>query len=300
MLATVLLCLHRSVEQLEQNDNVNAKVTKRKITWMHIQKTSSWLGDFVLLWACPSLLSSYEDLIKEKHSIHGHGDIFFYDKYLNLRDLKTDCKAELVPIKEYYSFHDPYIPSEKLSNSIIITMVRNPMERLLSGFLFRDGLHLIEDNKVKQTIRNSNYPILAYATTPGISSCQTKMIIGYTCNHNIKITYDFIDLAKQRIENVFSFVGLTEESNATGELFYAMFGHNLSPLDDTNRYKRPCRQKYRANNDHPHTKKEALKNILRYHNWTDEADEVLYRHAQELFYRRCRQYNISTLFNTIL
>jgi len=77
----------------------------------------------------------------------------------------------------------------------IVTMLRDPINRIISAFLFDvmipTGFSLktlkLRD-QMKQIIRQADVPIVAYAALPGIASCQTKMILGYNCGENRQLT----------------------------------------------------------------------------------------------------------------
>eukprot|EP00602_Paraphysomonas_sp_CaronLab_P010339 CAMPEP_0185023208 /NCGR_PEP_ID=MMETSP1103-20130426/5899_1 /TAXON_ID=36769 /ORGANISM="Paraphysomonas bandaiensis, Strain Caron Lab Isolate" /LENGTH=122 /DNA_ID=CAMNT_0027555685 /DNA_START=378 /DNA_END=742 /DNA_ORIENTATION=- len=120
----------------------------------------------------------------------------------------------------------------------------------------------------------------------GIPSCQTKMVMGYKCGEDILFTEEDLEEVKRRIANDFAFIGLTEESKATYELFQAMFGvqHLPSPL--------PYAMMYRKNSASSIELVGNLTRQLRNLGWTDPFDESLYEEAQRIFYSRCVLYNV--------
>jgi hypothetical protein len=85
-------------------------------------------------------------------------------------------------------------------------------------------------------------------------------------------------------------IGLTEESAATAELFYAMYKYNDLPP-----YFHPHTLSYRTNHAHSKDNHAALLLQLRAHNWTDPPDQELYAHARAIFYGRCAAYKIPTV-----
>jgi hypothetical protein len=72
-----------------------------------------------------------------------------------------------------------------------IALFRKPIDRIISAYLFGEGLMLPLgcDLKIKELVfkarielqRNSSYkfPITRYVGLDGMSNCQTKMILGY-------------------------------------------------------------------------------------------------------------------------
>jgi hypothetical protein len=100
------------------------------VKWMHIQKTSSWMGDFLLLYACPHLRPMY-DSRKNK--------VFFYDVVRANTTLLENCEIPIVRNRDgLYGWHDPY--SAPSSRGKLITMFRKPEDRIISSFLFDNML----------------------------------------------------------------------------------------------------------------------------------------------------------------
>lgn len=277
------------------NADRNAYVADNRIYWLHIEKTSSWLGDFLLFFACPKLLTMFKTELQHRSAP------FIYDRlnpYFEKDNYTTtnpfNCTTEIVPINKRYGYHDPYDPN--IVKGITVTMFRDPAERLISAFLFNDGVMLppgfrskFSRPEVKKHVRSAPVPIIEYANTPGIASCQTKMVMRQECGTPVNMSSADVTEAKRRIKNDFKFIGITEESRATAELFYKMFGkigNQVPPHDFQNRM-------YRQNTQHTVEKNSELLHILRSHNWHDDADTELYRHARSIFYSRCQQYNVS-------
>jgi hypothetical protein len=261
---------------------------------MHIQKTSSWLGDFILLWACPQLLLDFR-----KERPLG----FFYDKMKSKISTLQGCNVRVSTGGGSYGYHY-HLPRymEPYQNRSTVTVFRNPMERLISAYFFNDGMMFplgepyrgTQQQMKKTQLRNTSAPIISYAYLEGIPSCQTKMVLGYDCGTPIHFSDREIEEAKRRIEFDLLFFGLSEESEATANLFYAMLGRNIPFEEDATPYMVPCKLGYRVNKHVNSSDKESARNILMRYRWSDKADEALYNHAQNVFYRRCNEYNIST------
>lgn len=82
----------------------------------------------------------------------------------------------------------------------VITIFREPTDRLISAFLFDvmipigfQSKSIEERRKVKDRVRQSQDPIYSYATLPGISSCQTKMVLGFYCGADVELSNHHIE-----------------------------------------------------------------------------------------------------------
>lgn len=89
--------------------------------------------------------------------------------------------------------------NDQRMNHSIVTLFRNPTNRIISAFLFDMLIPYGFPNKtieerlaVKALVRATENPIYSYATLPGISSCQTKMVLGYGCGEHIRLSYDHL------------------------------------------------------------------------------------------------------------
>jgi hypothetical protein len=177
------------------------------------------------------------------------------------------------------------------TNHTPVTLVRNPLDRIISAFLFENGgmLDGSSDRSVihKMTLA-ATYPIVSYANVPGIASCQTKIVMGHFCQRKVTFGPDEVEEAKRRLRDDFLFVGLTEEPSASADLFVAMFGRGSLPLDFT-------QTKTRVNGRHSSSAHKKHQCELTRNGWYDEADVSLYEQAQVLFYARCRQYGVKSV-----
>jgi hypothetical protein len=174
------------------------------VKWMHIQKTSSWMGDFLLLYACPHLRPMY-DSRKNK--------IFFYDVVRANTTLLDHCEIPIVRNRDgLYGWHDPY--SAPSSRGKLVTMFRKPEDRIISSFLFDNmlipsGSVYSYNQTLPDYVTNSPTPLVAYASVPGFDACQTKMVLGYHCGQDVHgITTTGLVEAKRRIEYDFAFFGM--------------------------------------------------------------------------------------------
>lgn len=187
-------------------------------------------------------------------------------------------------------------------------MFRNPIDRIISAFLFADGMMIPRgfpdysaEPELRKNITSSKYPIYTYATTPGIPQCQTKMIMGYDCGNDVPLfNPKQLKEIHRRLLEEFIFFGLQEEPKATYELFIAMFG--IGHLNDTHIIERklppPYLHTYRENIYVSNQQKINLKRTLRELNWHDPSDEFMYEIAKKIFYKRCKEYHVSTKYNS--
>lgn len=268
------------------------------VFWMHIQKTSSWLGNFLLLWGCSHVrqLST-----KTKQSM------LYVAVGRNMSRLQ--CEVPFHTGNFGFGYH---VPFDKSMNRTAITLYRNPYNRAISSFLYGKGVHQImfplgfpdrakRKFELRKQIRESAFPLLTYVQLPGIASCQAKMTLGRECGETSPVTAEDLVEAVRRVRYDLAFVGLTEESQASAQLFLAMYPVILSKQEadtggkiDESVLLAAVGTAPRTNADHTHKVNEELYNVLKDNQWRDTADEVVYRAAVEVFYERCRLYRVET------
>lgn len=286
------------------------------LEWMHIPKTSSWMGDFLFMYACPHLRPAFDATNNEE---------FFFELMKDNTTEMAKCDTKILPgVDGGFGWHSPYLKEN--SNGTTVTLFRRPRNRLISAFLFNAGMmippgHLYSVNESYQPeifkyIRNSEYPIMTYANYMGIPSCQTKMVLGHNCGTEVPLTEEDLAEAKRRVTDEFAFVGkghcflftyncdlvlspgragclipgLTEESAASAKLFYAMFGREI----EEPAYK-PYARLYRVNDVATKEERAKLMKVLHDQKWSDPPEQALYQHVRKLFYKRCEEYGIPTL-----
>lgn len=185
-------------------------------------------------------------------------------------------------------------------------MFRKPIERLISAFLFADGIMIPRgfynydhEAEVRKNVTSSSVPIYTYAMIRGISQCQTKMIMGYDCGNDVPaFNKKQLNEVHRRLLEDFFFFGLQEEPKATYELFIAMFGigHLHDKLILERKLKPIYQLNYRKNIYEDEKIKQKLRNDLLRMKWSDKADEYTYEIAKKIFYKRCEEYSIPTLY----
>lgn len=200
MLAVMLL--------LSSQGGASAIKTLTGINWMHAPKASSWMGDFLFLFACPHLIPEFEAADQEQ---------FFYELVKDDAAKLSKCEVKIVNGRDgSFGWHDPYIP--ELTNGSTVALFRKPRNRLISAYLFGDRgmmippghLHALNETyhlEIFSYIQSTPYPLITYANYLGIPSCQTKMVLGHYCGTEVKISDEDVLEAKRRVEHDFAFVG---------------------------------------------------------------------------------------------
>ena len=271
--------------------------TLSTVFWMHIQKTSSWFGDYLLLWGCPSLASS-EEASQSSH-------ILLYSRVTAAaKDLrKLRCNVSFFTGSHGYGFH---VPFSSPVNRSTVTLLRDPYDRMISSFLHGKGVHQMmfplgfrDRIKLKYALRRnistSKYPILSYASLDGMSGCPTKMVLGKDCGEIAELTDIHLEEAKRRLRYDMAFVGITEESKATADLFLAMYPNSLLSTTTLSLLNNSYRLRPRKNKDHTNQVNERLRFTLISNNWIDRFDGELYRFARTLFHERCQAHHVRTI-----
>ena len=135
------------------------------VFWMHIQKTSSWLGDFLLMWGCSQV-----------RNINSKSVMAYAKLRHNMSALQ--CEAPFYTGRFPFGYH---VPVNVEMNRTAVTLFRNPYNRVISAFLFGRGNHQImfpvgfakrayRDTALREEINKSDSPIVTYASLPGIAS----------------------------------------------------------------------------------------------------------------------------------
>lgn len=266
------------------------------LSWMHIQKTSSWIGDYLIKKYCIPY-------IKYINNTNNYNNNDFNEYIINFQYEKNNYKCKLNFIPKYdFGFHYPN-SGRKLIKGKIITMFRNPMNRIISAFLFdkRGGMlpagypkRDTNTNEIHNYINNSSNPIYTYASLEPIHSCQTKMLLGYFCGSllNFNITKQ-INKAKRSIRNDLIVFGLTEDFEASFELFNKVLFHKFNittkniPISSINR-------NIRKNKNHNVITQSKYEQILKTYNWKDYNDDLIYIYAKKIFCKNCNKYNIKS------
>ena len=263
----------------------------KEICWLHIQKTGSWIGDYILKQHCPNLHEKYNNyLLKRRQSVdHFLYDLFKWEK----KGFRTCSNYTFCPTRSrgLFGYHSAY----NGRNRTAITNFRLPIDRIISAYLFGGGLMTPHGMSLKlrsyiiNLKRNQiNVSINTYTKYPGIEHCQTKMVLGYECAKEMSLNNEDFEEAKRRIKYDFLFIGLTEFPLQTEELYRFMFPKETTDIEAIKPYR-----KVRQNSNHNNHSNYELRKTLEEKNFSDFYDDQLYQEALNIFKERCSAYNIS-------
>lgn len=264
------------------------------------------MGDFLLLWSCSPLC--------QKYNTH-RSSAFFYDEMVRQwhTALPAHCRRIIKTGPSAYGFHEPYRESYK---GVVVTLFRRPVDRLISAFLFHEGMMLprgspwkVIGKSLKAVINTTRVPIFTYTGMPGVAGCQTKMVLGLQCGEVVALSDADTAMAVEIVSSSdhFAFIGLTEEPEASALLFLAMYGPRYEsdqleqPQGSANCTARALGRiystRYRKNSKNVQYVHDQLQEQLLSSGWVDHADDQVVNAAARVFYRRCREFNISTKHN---
>ncbi|CAK0871575.1 unnamed protein product [Prorocentrum cordatum] len=173
-----------------------------RLAWLHIPKTGTSFVNVLVTWACPGL---------------GDGEYFDGPPDLVWKRWIDKNREKCRPGLHLGCGHDEIHVSGRACNSwqrqkgSFVTFLRQPEQRLMSGFY-----------NSKWGVKNKSLSLAEYV--PLLASCQTRMFAGHRCESTKRVTDADVDLAIERLDTGFAFVGITEEWPLSVCLFHAMFG----------------------------------------------------------------------------
>jgi hypothetical protein len=216
----------------------------KKPVWVHIPKCGSSFAFTLLHHACGTDISSnLSDMIvfggeEENPDAENRGPDAF----------GTRCPGNVLPTF-WPDFHHSPLHSDNTSLESVVTMIRDPRERLLSAY--QNGLHGCREMHLEMNCFNpfdgnpapNDYLVgkcdgdvhfngkwirdpsvinpVDYAKC--VENCSVNMLSGNSCEFHGSAN---VDLAVSRVENM-GFVGLTDEWDLSICLFHAKFGGPL-------------------------------------------------------------------------
>lgn len=136
-------------------------------------------------------------------------------------------------------------------------------------------------------IHSADEPIMAYARLPGLTGCQSKMVLGRYCASQYDLTHKDAREAKRRLREDFAFVGLTERWFDSVKLLYAMFGDAPSECEVKLSYRKIRSNIYEKFKKDEH---KLVIETLKRHRWVDYFDKRLYVEAERIFELRFDHY----------
>lgn len=215
---TVIICLHittfltsvHAKSDVLKIDRRFYRPDKSEVFWMHIQKTSAWLDNFLAVWACPTFSKFIYG--KYKHIYDKNPSKFSYfssaTQYFRTMNISADtmlmkstlmnCSVNINGHLSGLGWHTSYM--DPSMNGTVVSLFRKPSSRIISAFLFDilipfgfTNRTIAEREVVKESIKKAEHPIYTYATWPGISGCQTKMVLGYGCGEDLALTKSHLE-----------------------------------------------------------------------------------------------------------
>jgi hypothetical protein len=173
-----------------------------------------------------------------------------------------------------FSHHTRHWPVDASLNHDYVTMLREPVERIVSAFhygMMADGFNMTQAVELQKACYSDE--VVCYASYPGIPHCVTKMMLGHRCADNVQLNESAKNLALQVLRKM-PFVGLTEEWNEAVCQFHKAFGGKppLGAFRNVN----PRFSKKKVP-----TAEQSLRESFR-----DDYDQALYDVAKRNFYQR--------------
>ena len=132
-------------------------------------------------------------------------------------------------------------------------------------------------------LAGSPNPLKTYADLPGISGCQTKMVLGFECARDLAITEAARAEAVRRLREDFAFVGLQEQWESSVELLWRMFGVPGAPRPGVDT---ATDTHYRQGS---YNRTQARRDLARY---SDPDDETIFEEARALLIWRCNAFGV--------
>ncbi|KAK3233048.1 hypothetical protein CYMTET_56634 [Cymbomonas tetramitiformis] len=190
-------------------------------------------------------------------------------------------------------------PATRLSSAATHVM-REP--RTAKWHQRHDNVKLLSEHL--QTVAAETAP-LAYAMHPGVTGCQTRMLLGHSCvDRNWRATEADVVKAERRLTRL-AFIGITEYFDASVCLWHAMYGgraprvafHNMRP----GIYPPPApprelvsEAEEQAVQGSPSTPKNmsAKESLTSRLQELDSADMRVYTFAKRIFLERLREYGV--------
>jgi len=194
------------------------------VFWFHVPKAGSSFLTTIFHWACPRVPPDVA-LVEgaTRNFLHRH-----WQQWAWCDVLFTDT----VP------GHSPYIRSRDKGRAV--GLFRRPQQRIMSAYL--SGLHhygMRDFRTMQKVVRDRastdvESALRMYVEWPGISGCQTKMVLGKTCASSYRLRPRDLVEAKRIVRDEFLFVGLTDQFDRSVCLFHAMLGGTVQTNEFVN------------------------------------------------------------------
>lgn len=260
------------------NDTCRRRVIK-PIFYLHVPKCGSSIATMLVQYACPTV----------PKDVHVKEPLFFSKRYPR----HDYCPGGFA---RFNSGHHPVPKDEAIKHSgRLVTMLRRPRDRIVSGFLHdfhdckdtpvpikREGLGPPTDNshvyqQLFQNKQNLSNALVQYFDC--VEGCSVKQLTGRNCGSLPRPAANDINRAAKMLNN-FGFIGITEEWEKTVDLWSKMFGGEYN-RDALLHNSRPSKYSEYTN---------ILQNLYGELGLHDLGDGIIYEQALSWFNRKVHEY----------
>ena len=225
--------------------------TEESVIFLHLPKTAGTTLNRLIEWEYP---------LTEMYSVD---PVLFEWSYARLRNLpkKRLRKTRIFKGHMLFGLHE-VLPHP----ATYITVLRNPVDRVLSAYYFMRGYKL---HPLYWKLRRNKWSLEEYVERTTRDNVQCKIIANAA--YHEPCTQEIMERALQHLDRYFSVVGLSERFEESLALMKLRFGWQLKSYSAFNVTRsRPKRQ------DLPQTSLDMIAERNRF-------DVALYRHATKLF-----------------
>jgi hypothetical protein len=203
--------------------------TLHDLNWIHVPKAGTTFATTLYGYLCTAEKQPIESITGETCSWCGpigkanHGSLQWDPKTWPLIPFETEPYCDWnVAIKPKRVFSNHFsVPRQ--NPGALVTLLRDPRQRLVSAW--NNNKHSYGATGSDRKAIEATQTLHDFIVQPGISSCQTKMVLGLSCaGDKTPISAKQLEIAKRVIREQFSFVGVTGSFNASICLFHHMFG----------------------------------------------------------------------------
>ena len=187
---------------------------KESIIFLHLPKTAGTTLNRLIEWEYP---------LREMYSVD---PVFFEWSAAHMRKLpeRRLCRTRMFKGHMLFGLHE-ILPQP----ATYITVLRNPIDRVLSAFYFMRSYRL---HPLHWKLRRENWTIEQYVERTTRDSVQSKIIAG--AEYHTPCTQDVLDRAIDNLNRYFSIVGLSERFEESLALMKLRFGWQLKSYSSFN------------------------------------------------------------------
>lgn len=234
-----------------QTPNGADSTGKEAVIFLHLPKTAGTTLNRLIEWEYP---------ISEMYSVD---PVLFEWSYARLRNLpqRRLRKTRIFKGHMLFGLHE-VLPQP----ATYITVLRDPVERVLSAFYFMRGYKL---HPLYWKLRRNKWTLEEYVERSTRDNVQCKIIAN--AHYHLPCTQEIMDRALNHLDHYFSVIGLSERFEESLALMKLRFGWQLKSYSAFNVTRsRPKRQ------DLPQATLDLIAERNRF-------DVALYKHASKLF-----------------